>query len=66
MEVNPWFLFGNKRGIHKWAGSGALTSLVNRSGCQGVHSEEKEEDSILLRMQTGTYCVSRKDGHLPF
>ena len=65
MEVNPWFLFGNKRGIHKWAGSGALTSLVNPSGCQGVHSEEKQ-DSILVTMQTGTYCVSRKDGHLPF
>lgn len=42
-----------------------MTSLADWSGCQGVHSEEKPEDSILIKMQMGKYCVSRKDGHNP-
>ena len=47
MEVNLWFLFGSKRGIRKCG------QAVDQSGCQGVHSEDKPGDSILVTMQTG-------------
>lgn len=47
-------------------GSGNVARQVDQSGCQGVHSEDKPGDSILVARCKRAYCVSRKDGHLPF